>query len=600
MDRPGDAPERSVVSVLPDPAVTVPTPPAAAPGAATVAPARRPTRWGRVAAVAAATAVVVAGSAFALRGTGVKSRVEYALGLRPRPAVTPPKLGLTEPKYGTVGAPRTGPVLVHLRSTDPIDPATVTPRNVVLIRTHDQRQVPADVRLADRDTVELTPHAELEARTDYNLFVTGRVTDVKGRPCKPAVSPFVTVGDPDPDLRFERIELPTAAGTAVTTLAFGPDGRLYAGTVDGRILRFDVQPDGTPGEPQTFSALQAANGGPRLLTGICFDPRSTPEHPIVYAAHSFFAFEGAPDLSGKLTRLAGPRLDEVRDLVVNLPRSVGDHATNQPVVGPDGCVYFGQPSNTAFGAPDATWGMRPERLLSGTILRLDLAKLGDRTLDVRTPDVGGSYSPDSPDAPLTIYASGLRLTYDLLWHSNGHLYAPTNGSSQGGAAPAGDGAPGIDPLSPAEDDWLFRVAPGKYHGHPNPAAGHFVLNGGNPTDDFDFAEAIAYPVGVRPDRDWNPAVYVIGQHVSANGVIEYRGPACNGKLDRRLMICRYSRGNDVLVVTLDEHGGVRGAEWGLPGLSGLDNPLDLVQHPTSGDLYLSDFGAQKLYLIRPR
>src|SRR5688500_14905557 len=82
--------------------------------------------------------------------------------------------------------------------------------------------------------------------------------------------------------------------------------------------------------------------------------------------------------------------------------------------------------------------------------------------------------------PLPLYATGVRNAFDCAWHSNGNLYVPTHGSSAGGHAPAGGGAPPIRNLSTAEDDWLFKIAPGKYHGHPNPVQGHFVLNGGNP------------------------------------------------------------------------------------------------------------------------
>ena len=35
----------------------------------------------------------------------------------------------------------------------------------------------------------------------------------------------------------------------------------------------------------------------------------------------------------------------------------------------------------------------------------------------------------APDAPLTLYASGVRVGYDMLWHSNGSLYTAVNGSA---------------------------------------------------------------------------------------------------------------------------------------------------------------------------
>jgi hypothetical protein len=64
---------------------------------------------------------------------------------------------------------------------------------------------------------------------------------------------------------------------------------------------------------------------------------------------------------------------------------------------------------------------------------------GQGALDVKTPDGGGTYNPWAPGAPLTIYASGVRNAYSVIWHSNGQLYAPTNGSAAHGATPGYDG-----------------------------------------------------------------------------------------------------------------------------------------------------------------
>ena len=56
------------------------------------------------------------------------------------------------------------------------------------------------------------------------------------------------------------------------------------------------------------------------------------------------------------------------------------------------------------------------------------------------------------DAPVTIFAAGIRNAYDLVWHSNGYLYVPTNGTAYGdtpasppGVAPA---VPGLKEIAP--------------------------------------------------------------------------------------------------------------------------------------------------------
>jgi len=146
-----------------------------------------------------------------------------------------------------------------------------------------------------------------------------------------------------------------------------------------------VNGDGTLATPEIFLSLQKANHGPRLLTGFSFDPASTADNLILWASSGHFAFADVPDWTGKITRISGADLSVVQDAVVGLPRSIRDHLTNQPKFGPDGALYIPQGSNSAYGAPDSGWGNRPERLLSGTILRLDTSRITPgEPLDVKT------------------------------------------------------------------------------------------------------------------------------------------------------------------------------------------------------------------------
>lgn len=543
----------------------------------------------------------LAALAYFTRGTGLKSHILRTIGLDDRP-LPPLRVALSVPLTGAFDVPIDQTISIRLRDNpEPIDRKTLTPSSVVLFRAGDQTTVPLDISI-DRDehqTIRIKPKEPLRPGTMYGFYLTDQVRSNFGAIMQPFVMGFGTAVDHDPAMKFTKVDLPTTAGVIYTCVAFGPDQKLYASSLDGRLFRFGVLADGTLSAPETFDVIQRTSGGPRLVTGFDFDPSSTPDNIILWVSNCHFGFENVPDLTSKITRVSGANLDVAEDVIVDLPRSVGDHATNQPKFGPDGALYIPQASNTAFGAPDSTWGMRPEHLLSASILRLDTTKVTPGSpISVKTPDVGGTYDPAAPGAPLTIYASGVRLAYDLLWHSNGHLYAPTNGSSSGGNAPGHNGVPALDNISTAEDDWLFKIAPGKYHGHPNPAAGRYVLNGGNPTDRYDFAETIQYPVGVKPDPDWQPAAWCMGQHISANGVIEYRGPALGGRLDRRIMICRYSVGQDITILTLDEQGNIIDEQWQIPGLKDFNQPLDLAQHPTSGHLYVAEFGGQKITLVR--
>jgi glucose/arabinose dehydrogenase/mono/diheme cytochrome c family protein len=403
----------------------------------------------------------------------------------------------------------------------------------------------------------------------------------------------------DPMVQFDRVPLPTTNGAAFTCARFGPDGKFYAGAIDGRIFRFNVLPDGTLSGPEVFKSLEMANNGPRLLTGFAFDPASTADKPILWCSNGYFGFAGVPDWTGKITRISGADLSVVEDVVVNLPRSIRDHLTNQPKFGPDGALYFPQGCNSAYGGADPGWGDRPERILSGTVLRLDVkAVVPGEPLDAKTRDGGGSYDPFAPGAPLTIYACGVRNAYSLVWTSDGRLYVPTNGSDAGGNTPAGPGVPALMKLPLVEDDWLFRITPGRYYGHPNPQLGHFVLNGGNPGGPHTPATIPLYPLGTKPDPDWMPAVYDFGPHVSANGVVEYLGNAFGGRLNRTLIVCRFNAGSDLVCVLPDKNGEFSWAR-SLAGSEDLNQPLDVTEDLRNGNLYVSEYGAKRITLMRP-
>jgi hypothetical protein len=126
-----------------------------------------------------------------------------------------------------------------------------------------------------------------------------------------------------------------------------------------------------------------------------------------------------------------------------------------------------------------------------------------------------------------------------------------------------------------------------------------VLNGGNPTPDFDFAETIQYPIGTRPDPNYQRPVYSFGKHASANGVIEYMSDTFGGKLKHRLLVCRYNNGSDSIALTLDRNGNVIRDEFGFDGLRDLVNPLDITEDRRNGNLYVSEYGALRITLMRP-
>lgn len=544
-------------------------------------------------------------------------------------AVRPSVTGVT-PSQGAVDVALDAGIVatVNLPSVGQgVDGATLTVETVKLLRASDNAQIPANLNTSGGgDVIVLQPAAPLESNTTYTFEVTDGVKDLSGAAFLPFSSTFTTgtgVSGDDGSLggvEFEQVDLSTATNRRFSGVTIGPDGKLYAGVISGRILRFTMNADGTLGEPQVITTLRTANGGDRMLIGLAFDPSSTADNLTLWVSHSAFVFNNGPDWAGKISKMSGPNLETVQDIVVGLPRSIRDHVTNGLTFGPDGALYVLQGSNTGMGAPDDAWGNRPERLLSAALLRIDTTSISGGPVDVKTED-GGSYDPFAVGAPVTIYASGLRNAYDLLWHSNGSLYVPTNGGSSGGKVPStpgqfpdacqnrvddvtngdynGPAVVGIDDVNQSQHDFLFRVVEGGYYGHPNPARCEWVMNGGNPTDAADLGEVNQYQVGTQPDRNWRGFAFDFGPNKSPNGVIEYTSSVFGGALQGKLLVVRYSVGKDIIVLALDNTGNIASSTIGVSGFTGFTNPVDLIENPTNGHIYVADYETQTLMLLRP-
>lgn len=461
------------------------------------------------------------------------------------------------------------------------------------------------------DAIIVQPVEPLVEGRQYTLKISAKLLDQSGAPFEPYSVTFTTATGIQLEtlpVAFEKV--PTKAvleQDAFTCLALGPDGKLYAGTFAGILYRYTIAEDGTLGEPEQFMTVLAANGGPRMLMGLAFDPASTAADPILWISHGQMVppnetgtISGAADFTGKLSTVRGMALSDYQDVVVGLPRGFKDHLNFQPAFGPDGRLYFNQGSHTSTGAPDNKWGLREERRLTAAVLALDPAKLPRRLpLDVTTPDGGGRYDPDAPSAPLTIHATGVRSGYDMLWHSNGRLYSAVNGAAAGGVVPEGPSSPAISNITLTTDDVLLDIQPGAHYGHPNPVRRQFVLNGGNPTPAEDPQEVPQYPLGTLPEPNWQPPAFVFGKNLSPNGLIEWKADRFADTLAGAILVTRYSAGDDVEVLLPGDDGRIVQTLAGIRGLTQFTDPLDLVQDPVRGHLYVAEYGGRRLTLVRP-
>ncbi|ULH17586.1 NPCBM/NEW2 domain-containing protein (plasmid) [Deinococcus sp. KNUC1210] len=554
---------------------------------------------------------------------GTNTKLDYVI-IRPG---NQPSIRSSSPQDAQTMVPTTVSLTADVNlPNSAIDLATLTPSSVKLTDAGTNIAVPASINTSGGgDAIVLKPSAPLDANTRYVFEITSDLKDTTGASFLPLRSTFTTgMSTTGSGVAFEQVTLPTVPAKPYTSLEIGPDNQLYAATLTGEILRFGMFSDGTLSAPQVITSVQTANGGPRTIIGMKFDPASTADNLVMWISNNYFwdGSSDAPDWSGKITRLSGPNLENVQDYVVGLPRSIRDHQTNSVSfhASEPNVLYVLQGSNTAMGAPDTAWGNRPERLLSGSILRIDLSKIASPPLNVKTSE-GGLYNPYAADAPLSIYASGIRNAFDMVWHSNGQLYVPANGSAAGGNTPGTpatlpascstrpDG-PYTGPAVPAltnigvEHDFLFRVMQGGYYGHPNPARCEWVMNGGNPTSATDVGEVPEYPVGTLPDRNYRGFSYDFGEHASPNGVIEEYTTSQTSALRNKLLVVRYSAGKDIIVLTpggpnLD----IVSAQTYVTGLSNFNpSPIDLSEDRTTGHIYVAQLdeitGSGTITLVR--
>ncbi len=542
--------------------------------------------------------------------------------------------------------------------------------NVKLFDVLTGLEVPSTVGTSGgNDNISLQPDEELTPGRQYRFVVTSAVTadDAAAAPFVPFVSLF-TAGEPvgppttgtfEPltGVSFDRVEQLAASGDIIASMAFGPDGKLYTTSIGSGIHRFDVAADGTLSNRTKVGPAELDG---RAIIGIVFDTSLPSGELGIWITHATANIGNeSQEWGSKVSHLSGANLETIRDIFVNLPRSKKDHLSNSIGYGPNGDLYFLQGSNQAAGDPDGAWGDRGETLLTAAMLHFSpthplvlAAKAGGAPIDVRTDAIGG-YDPFDADAPLKLYATGIRNAYDFVFHSNGHLYVPTNGTAGGGNSPGVNvtpesGAPttaqrlGQDPGDytaacltrrvdglpytagdvPAitnhsvQEDHLYDVEKDKYYGHPNPERCEWVLHSGNPTagqDPFERAGGSNYPVGVQPDPNYAGYAYNFGYNKSPNGTVEYTSNTFGGQLKGRILVVRFSNNNDIVFLQPDDAtGAILGAQLqeGIDGVAnstigGVGNfkdPLEIIEDPSTGNLYVNQYdqggSGQGLFLLR--
>ncbi|WP_373868005.1 PQQ-dependent sugar dehydrogenase, partial [Reyranella soli] len=474
-----------------------------------------------------------------------------------------------------------------------------------------------------------------------------------------------------------------------TTLQFGPDGKLYVAQQDGLIRIYNVtQPAAgqwAATETQTLDIIKSIPNhnddgslntsiGERQVTGLLVT--GTAANPVIYVTSSDPRIGNFWDLnldtnSGILSKLTwtGSAWSKV-DLIRGLPRSEENHSPNGMVLSADGTkLYLAQGGNTNNGAPSQFFSNTAEYALSAAMLEVDLTALGAIPNKVFTyaPGVTSTYKHDLPtlddptvanngalgnetasgldvggpfggndglnqtilpaDAPVRIFATGLRNAYDVVLTQAGKLFTVDNGGNESlGGAPILDasGKPtnqfnngGI-----GSPDLLYLLSDGSYYGHPDPTRGNQTgailaySDGAQPQINASIPNAAAaVPTGVQiapgfvidPSKFTSSAArlalegqFTPGQQslaqfgASTNGLMEYTATAFNGEIKGDLITASFD-GTLKLIQLAPDGVTIQGVTTlATPG----GTPLDLVQGP-GGSIWVAQIGAGQILALTP-
>lgn len=379
-----------------------------------------------------------------------------------------------------------------------------------------------------------------------------------------------------------------------TSMVWGPDDRLYVTELFGTVHALAFDQNMNLINDQVINSL-VNSVGPRLTLGITISPFSTPSNVELWVAHSSPSIDNGEANSGMVSRLGGQNFQTVEHVITGLPRAIANHSINSIHFGPnDNRLYIAMGGNTGAGAPNQSnseFGQRAEQPLSAAIIVADVFAA---SFDGTCANNSNIYGP--PPCDVVTYATGLRNSYDFVFHSNGRMYATDNGLGVTGTYPPkpqpvctgfgntasyqnGGHNPGAQP------DLLLLIEDGSYYGHPNPYRDECVFKDGS------------YQ-GVAPLPNYEPPLFNLGDHKSSNAIIEYSGvEGCVGEfLNNQLLITNYSVGDDIFRVLLNETG--TGVVEGGPLVGGFNDPLPLAQAP-NGTLFVGEFGGNKLTTLQP-
>jgi hypothetical protein len=418
-----------------------------------------------------------------------------------------------------------------------------------------------------------------------------------------------------------------------TSLQFGPDNRLYVTQMDGLIQIFDVARAGKDNYTGTlFETIELIKdvpnhnddgtqdwSGKRLLTGLYV--AGTAQQPIIYAASSDPRQAAGPSgndsgldtnsgILHRLTRTGGTWTK--LDLVRGLPRSEENHVSNGLVL-VDNKIYLSVGGHTNQGLPSNNFAELSEYALSGAVLVIDLAAIGNSTYDL--PTLNGPADQHDPfgghdglnqamlvqGGPVQVFAPGFRNAFDIVYTESGRFYVWDNGPNTGwGGPPANNCMNNIDNTGIKYGDALHLISEGYFGGHPNPTRGNKAntFGGQSPIGVAANPEECDYKIPGNGDG----ALTVNNE--STNGLAEYTASNFNFSMQGNLIAAAF--GKKIYRVELNGDGTqVTSKTELLTGVGGI--PLDVIARGDDetfpGTIWVVDLqpigGGPAIFILEP-
>jgi len=361
-----------------------------------------------------------------------------------------------------------------------------------------------------------------------------------------------------------------------TSLAFGPDGRLYV-TSRSAVYALTLSAGG-----RGVLDVETIASGLEWVIGIAFDPTAPASPFTLYVSRQDpSATDG---FEGTISRFTAPDWQR-EDVITGLPTSAPmyNHLTNGIAFDADGRLYIAQGSGSdgGIGGPAGGAFYWPETPLSAAILTADLhAPAFDGHITYDPPGPPESESVDLVSGDVSVVAPGLRNPYDLVLHSNGLIYATDNGAMGQATSLSCTETGGTTSTS----DELNLIEEGNYYGFPNRNRGR-----------FDPRQCTYHTPEEGDGADFTGPIAILPRHCSCDGIAEYTSDVFAGEMRGDLVYAEFSFGR-VSRARLSDDG--RSVLSTSPLSAAFSQPLD-VAVAADGTIYVADFAAGLISYLAP-